>query len=223
MSQLGVIGDVHGDAARLERLLALPELRDRNIVMLGDFVDRGEQSAAVLSLLVDLRRVLGDGLILLQGNHELAFLRYVRDGDLAAFGRFGGLATIRSYVGVAAGDVRAQLAADLPADHLRLLTESLLTHWETDDMLLSHAGYDPVRPAARTQQALVESSHPSLFDPETVARTRPRPLVVCGHYVQRSGKPYDVAGFVCVDTGCGTTGGPLTALLLPEHTFVAVA
>lgn len=223
MNELAVIADVHGDARRLERLLSLPELGDRDLVLLGDYVDRGERSAAVLGLLVDLKRTRGAGLVLLQGNHELALLRYLRDGDLAAFGRFGGLATIRSYVGIARGDVRAQLAAELPADHLQLLMQSMQTHVETDDVLLSHAGYDPARPAARTQQALVEATHPSLFDPATVARTRPRPLVVCGHYVQRSGKPYDVAGFVCIDTGCGTTGGPLTALLLPEHTFVSVA
>jgi serine/threonine protein phosphatase 1 len=48
----------------------------------------------------------------------------------------------------------------------------------------------------------------------------PRPLVICGHYVQRSLKPYCSSNFVCLDTGCGSVpGAPLSVALLPKREF----
>ncbi|MFW5660260.1 MAG: metallophosphoesterase, partial [Oceanicaulis sp.] len=69
------IGDVHGCADALETLLAKIARHKRThhgarahrIVMLGDFVDRGPDSARVLDLCLDLDR---EGHIVLPGNHD---------------------------------------------------------------------------------------------------------------------------------------------------------
>ena len=95
------IGDVHGDYQRLLELLrtaALVDAKnawiggDTHLVLTGDFVDRGDHSAQVLDLLMDLEpqaRKAGGRLHALIGNHEAmdlyGDLRYVTKDDFAGF------------------------------------------------------------------------------------------------------------------------------------------
>ena len=95
------IGDVHGDYQRLLELLRTAGLVDAknawtggatHLVLTGDFVDRGDHSAQVLDLLMDLEpqaRKAGGGLHALIGNHEAmdlyGDLRYVTKDDFAGF------------------------------------------------------------------------------------------------------------------------------------------
>jgi len=221
--RLVIIGDVHGDATRLSAMLSMPELRDRRIVLVGDFVNRGRDTRGVLDLLLRIRAERGDRLVLLAGNHELALLTYLDAGDFVMFARHGGLATIRSYVDFAKPDVHSQFVDSFPAAHEHLLRDSLLAHYETNDLLISHAGYTPAQPTDRTIETLALGSYPELFSPDRDASCSPRHLVVCGHYVQRAGRPYDTPGFICLDTGCGTLpANPLTSVLLPERVFLQV-
>lgn len=75
MARLVVIGDVHGCIEELEALLARVRLvaSDR-VVFLGDLVDRGPESAAVVRL---ARTVCAArlGSTCLLGNHEMKLLR----------------------------------------------------------------------------------------------------------------------------------------------------
>lgn len=75
MSRLVVIGDVHGCLEELEALLGRirPTAKDR-VVFLGDLVDRGPESAAVVRL---ARTVCGanPASTTLLGNHEMKLLR----------------------------------------------------------------------------------------------------------------------------------------------------
>jgi serine/threonine protein phosphatase 1 len=220
--RLVIIGDIHGDAVRLREALRRVEALDRRVVFLGDYVDRGPESAGVLDALIRARAVLGAKLVLLAGNHESAMIEYLDEGDLPGFARFGGMATIRSYVGQAAPDAHAQFVAAVPDAHMRLLRTELLPYYETDDVLVSHTGFDPENPFDRRRATMAEIGHAELFEWVQAGGRLPRPTVVCGHYAQRSMLPYDSRGLVCLDTGCGTTGGPLTMLILPEHEFVSV-
>ena len=95
------IGDVHGDYQRLVELLRTAGLvdaknawtgGDTHLVLTGDFVDRGDHSAQVLDLLMDLEpqaRKAGGWLHALIGNHEAmdlyGDLRYVTKDDFAGF------------------------------------------------------------------------------------------------------------------------------------------
>ncbi len=189
--------------------------------MVGDYVNRGPNSAGVLELLHREKQKRGDDLVLLWGNHESALLRFIESGDFVPFAAHGGMATIRSYVPRPYGDVHAQLARSIPYSHQDLLRNELELCFETEDLLVSHTGFDPETPSARTWEALVGNSHPELFATGGVVG-RPRPLVICGHYVQQSGRPFVSEGLVCIDTGCGTLNGPLTAVLLPDREFVAI-
>jgi serine/threonine protein phosphatase 1 len=219
---IAIIGDVHGDADRLARAMKDVRSLNRRVVLVGDYVNRGPDSSGVLQSLVAARADFGSQLVLIRGNHELALADYLDQGDLPKFARFGGLATIRSYVGVARPDVHAHFLSRFPKQHERLIRDDLVAYFETDGLLVSHAGFDPANPDDRSDMALTISHHPGLFEWAKMGGRLPRPMVVCGHYVQRNLKPYDQDGVVCLDTGCGTMAGPLTMLLLPEHKFVAL-
>nr|WP_318011641.1 metallophosphoesterase [Mesorhizobium sp. CO1-1-8] len=81
------IGDVHGcykELRALEQKILLDSLRFQSrkiIVMLGDYIDRGFQSARVLDHLL-APPPKGFQRICLAGNHEVAMLNYL-DGNLS--------------------------------------------------------------------------------------------------------------------------------------------
>ncbi len=208
------VGDIHGDALRLEALLGKLDLASRRLVFLGDYVNRGSDSRRVLDVLCDIARSLGDRVVFLAGNHELALLRYLADHDLPRFASYGGIATIRSYgVRSPVGDVAAAFRAAIPTAHINFL-EALKPAFEPDGILFSHAGMNPDLPEDRSLATMAGASHPEMFQ-ETVDRP-----IVCGHYVQRNGVPLVSGQVTCIDTGCGTIDGPLTAVTLPERTFI---
>jgi serine/threonine protein phosphatase 1 len=208
-----VVGDIHGDVRRLDALLARLDLKNRELVFVGDYVDRGPDSRSVLNILCGLKRALCDRVVFLAGNHDLAFLRYLRDGNLARFAALGGIATLRSYVTTPVGDLLAAVLGAIPSEHIAFL-EALVPAWHHGEHLISHTGFDPDHPNDRSMGAMAERSHPKMFE-RTLDFS-----VVCGHYVQRDRVPKISNRLLCIDTGCGTVDGPLTALLLPERSFV---
>jgi serine/threonine protein phosphatase 1 len=215
--RLAVIGDVHGDARRLTKILH--EVGSRKTVLVGDYIDRGPQARQVLDVLVEERSRRGDRLVLLLGNHERLLLNWLDGGSFAPYAMAGGIPTIRSYIERANSDVREQVRRALPANHEALLRDHLETYYEDEEVLISHTGIDPDHPQDRREETVVMSAHPSLFN--HVAARFPK-FVVCGHYVQSTGLPWITPSLACVDTGCGTRDGSLTALLLPERRYIQV-
>lgn len=68
-----VIGDIHGDLESLAHILKQREVATANrIIFLGDYGDRGEESAEMYYLILRLKVLAGKGekIILLCGNHE---------------------------------------------------------------------------------------------------------------------------------------------------------
>lgn len=214
---LAVVGDVHGDANRLAAALdVLLTDATLHLVFTGDYVNRGPDSRRVLDLLIAAREAHPGGVTLLRGNHEAALLAFLNGGGLPEFAACGGLATVRSYLEVVGSGALDEFRYTFPPAH-RALLDSTIGWYEDEDLLVSHAGFDPADPWERTPRALYTQGHPDLFGHDG---PWPRPLTVCGHYVQRGGKPYDSPRLVCLDTGCGTLPkGPLTVLTLPARDF----
>jgi serine/threonine protein phosphatase 1 len=107
------IGDIHGQLGRLEEALALIE-RDGGaaapLVFLGDYVDRGAESRAVIeTFLAGL--AAGRDWSFVKGNHDRMFERFLdsgtlRDGQIASgklyiHPNIGGAATLQSYFDLA--------------------------------------------------------------------------------------------------------------------------
>jgi serine/threonine protein phosphatase 1 len=83
MTRTIAIGDIHGELDHLRLLLdRLPRLEAHDtMVFLGDYIDRGPQSAQVVHYLRDILPTRTPArLVFLRGNHEDAWLRVVREG-----------------------------------------------------------------------------------------------------------------------------------------------
>lgn len=215
-NSIAVIGDIHGDVVRLRRALEELTATSRELVFVGDYIDRGPCSQEVITTLIELGDSRPD-VTFLRGNHESALLEWLNGGSIGPFIQQGGLTTIASYVSQPGPGVFEDLKRDFPARHRDFL-ECTRSYYENPGLFISHAGYDPTEPDNRDSDVLIYGRHATLFPPPNA---RPQELVVFGHYVQPSRQPYDQDGIICLDTGCGTLSqGPLTVLLLPEHKFL---
>lgn len=77
--QIFAIGDVHGQAEALQRLLdhiaaIQPAGKQRDIIFLGDLIDRGPENLRTIDLAMDADQIC-DRRFILPGNHELMMLR----------------------------------------------------------------------------------------------------------------------------------------------------
>lgn len=125
------IGDIHGQRDLLAALVASIEADEASrgaarttIILLGDLIDRGPDSAGVIAMartLAKRRKVR-----ILFGNHEEMFLQAMDNTEvLRAFLRYGGRETILSYPVDAAAwnaatleEAQAMMCAAVPQDDL---------------------------------------------------------------------------------------------------------
>jgi serine/threonine protein phosphatase 1 len=153
------IGDVHGRADLLEQafqaidydLLHRPYPRSIE-VYLGDYIDRGPDSKAVIDLLLE-RRARRETACL-SGNHEWFMLQFFQSPELLMdWQRHGARETFLSYgvripypleIHHCAG-IAAELRAAIPESHLQFLVSLLLTH-RAGDYVFVHAGLRPGLP-----------------------------------------------------------------------------
>jgi len=213
-----VIGDVHGESGRLRAALASVDPQ-RVCILVGDYVNRGPDSRGVLQTLVDEQERRPDTLVCLRGNHDQAFIDFLEERmEPEDFIGHGGLRTLRSYLtGPLESDVYAQARRAVPDSHLRFL-KATRTHYESELLFVSHAGWDTRTPSGRSLKEMAWPQLPKVFD---MTMPQPRPWTVFGHYVQTAGKPFGQAGRFCIDTGCGSIPGhPLTVLSLPERSYL---
>ncbi len=232
-----VIGDIHGDIRALAALWGMLPPLDRadTVVFLGDYVDRGPDSAAVVAFVRTLGARTPAQVVTLRGNHEDAWLRAIDEG----FSPFtdppnnGTQACFRSFSGLAADhdltapeDASRERGRFFPADVVAWMRD--LRWWHED----AHGIYVHAGVPWNGERWL----HPSEVDPPLPLlwlRTRQffthyegKPMVV-GHTVTgvlppelssfTPEDPTDLWAGPCVyaiDTGSGK-GGFLTALELP--------
>lgn len=153
------VGDIHGRLDCLQRAHALIDAdvaagatpREHAVeIYLGDYVDRGPQSKAVIDQLI-ARRPRAP-MMFLRGNHEIMMQKFLDgQGTFEEWRNFGGLETLVSY-GVdargllAAGDLApAALAVVLPQSH-RLFLAELENYCLFGHYCFVHAGLRPNLP-----------------------------------------------------------------------------
>ncbi|MEO1061932.1 MAG: metallophosphoesterase [Actinomycetota bacterium] len=197
MRPVAFIGDIHGGHDLLRQMLDEPRLMDRELVFLGDYVNRGPQSRAVVQHLIQLRDTHPRSTTFLRGNHDAAFNEVLQGSRAAAFLLMGGSATVRSWVPEVVGDVGQAVRASATAEEVEFFA-TLSGSWSRDGVLAVHS-----RPA----------------DLETLEDVA---LLIVGHHQQDDASPRIVNGCAYLDTGCGSRpDGRLSALLLPEREFIS--
>jgi len=126
-----IIADVAGELDALTRLIARrPDTEE--IILLGDLVDRGPDSAGVVAFAMNTRRVRA-----IKGNHEHMMVDYWKytqqyEGEIWKYN--GGIQTIESYMRTY-GDDRP------PETHLTWLN-TLPIRIETEKFIATHAPID---------------------------------------------------------------------------------
>lgn len=153
-TEVAFVGDVHGNLSALRGLRhALDAHGCSHTVYLGDYVNKGAQSAEVMEELIAHSQ--SGRATLLAGNHEKTLLEALETGDLSAFLKMGGAMTIRSYVGGRVGpDVLGSFRARFPLEHLEAL-RCMPDTYESDDLIAQH-----VLPAASTPKFRVGAHVP---------------------------------------------------------------
>ncbi|MET7244122.1 metallophosphoesterase family protein [Methylobacterium sp. EM32] len=201
------IGDVHGRADLLARLLAAIEEhragRPRRLVFLGDVVDRGPDSAGAVAMLRDLQAREPDAVTCLMGNHEAMLLDAAAGTNRDLWRINGGAATLASYGAVRPGELPAEIVAWIAA---------LPTLHGDARRWYVHGGLDPAREAeASDRETRLWMREPFLSAGHDFGRH-----VVHGHTPTRDGRPELLAHRTNLDTGA-VFGGPLTAGVLTDE------
>jgi serine/threonine protein phosphatase 1 len=142
-----VIGDIHGCVSELTCLLEnLPLKPADRIVFLGDYIDRGPDSKAVVSYLIGMAKAIDNEMVFLKGNHEDMLLAYL--GFAGNYGEMflanGGQATLASYGIPLIATSQDSAMARIPADHLDFLLR-LKNYQVHDSFLCVHAGVQPLK------------------------------------------------------------------------------
>ena len=209
------IGDIHGCAATLDRLLErLRPTAEDHLVFVGDYIDRGPDSKRVIDRLLELRNVVN--CTFLRGNHEAFMLGYLDHGALRDWRGNGGLDTLRSYL-------NGHDKAHVPEAHVAFV-RATEPYYETSDFFFVHAGLKPHLSIEENKRRfgedvfLWERSH---MEAQNMVWEKP---VICGHTPLRD--PLDRDRLIAIDTGCVYHNRPgmgrLTAVRLPEREFVFV-
>lgn len=212
------IGDIHGCADALDRLLG--EIarhssgRERRLVFLGDYIDRGPDSAGVLKMLQEIDRTEMGQATFLMGNHERMLLdAYEKPFGVTAWLENGGRSTLASF-GIRDPE-------DLPRDALNWIS-ALPTSHEDARRYYVHAGFRPGRQGIDPDvEARLWIRKPFLTEEFDFGKH-----VVHGHTPQKNGRP-DVHPFrTNVDTacvfGCSLTAGVFTGEAGPAVEFLQV-
>ncbi|WP_232090315.1 metallophosphoesterase [Sphingomonas sp. HMP9] len=183
----------------------------RTVILLGDLVNRGPDSALVIDYARDL---LASGVgRLIKGNHEELFVLAAR-GDRQAVRSLmhnGGLATLTSF-GLAEEDINrgnyndlaTLLKTRIPRDVVTLLDagESKIA---VGGYLFVHAGIRPGVPLAEQQAADLRWIREDFL----ASRAAHGAMIVHGHTIEKTANEYD--NRIGIDTGAYKTG-VLTAI-----------
>lgn len=210
--RLYAIGDVHGrlDLFRtmIDRIEADDAARgpaDTTVILLGDLVDRGPDSAGV----IDAARAWGARrrLRLVQGNHEEMFLDSFHDDEtLRQFLRHGGRETLASYRIDAAtcdsattAELRQTMATCVPAADIAFL-QAMEERVHVGDYLFVHAGIRPGVPIAEQTGSDMRWIRGEFLHDQSVREF----MVVHGHTIAE--EPEFTPNRIGLDTGAYRSG-----------------
>ncbi|SLN13371.1 Serine/threonine-protein phosphatase 1 [Aquimixticola soesokkakensis] len=222
------VGDVHGcfnAYCDLEQKItadaaADPAPNQRLLVLLGDLVDRGPQSGALIDHLLT-KPPVGFDRVCLMGNHEDMFTMFAQAPvENAQWLDFGGRETLISY-GVPSDLIDASrssntrmkqiIAAHVPRNHLDYIA-NLPVSLSLPEWFFCHAGVNPDLALDQQSKDDLVWSDPAVLDQHRVANT----TVVHGHTPEP--QVLVLPHRICVDTGAYSTHR-LSAIKLKDGAF----
>lgn len=213
------IGDIHGRLDLFEAIIAAIEAEiaaaprlDHRIVLLGDLVDRGPDSAGVIRLTQEWQQHRNVRVLI--GNHEDMFLAaFTSPEKLRHFLKHGGYETVLSFgftpqeIGsLELEEIHALYCARIPAA-VRDYVAAFEPMIRAGDYVFVHAGVDPTRPLAEQKRSDLLWIRAGFLDHEGALEK----VVVHGHTI--FDHVMDCGNRIGIDTGAFRSG-VLTALVL---------
>ena len=205
-NRLIAIGDIHGEVEKLNSLIDRLDLqKQEKVIFLGDYIDRGLNSKAVIERILDLSKKIE--CVFLKGNHEDMLLKTKitqSQDDIEHWLLSGGISTYDNY-------------GDYPAifnTHGKFLDSLKLYHIEQNYMFV-HAGINPKKELSEQtkddllwiREELLDNSHNLPYK------------IIFGHTPFR--EPLILDDKIGIDTGCGKEKDlPLTAFICDSETFI---
>ena len=189
------VGDIHGCLAAFDAVLnAIALDKSDSLILLGDFVDRGPNSAGVIDRLIELRERCS--VFAIMGNHDELMLDVVEEHTwkMGHWLMYGGEQTMRSY-----GTTQVE---SIPKDHIAFL-KSCIPYCETEGHFFTHANYLDGKALAKTPGEVLRWE--SLLTRRPGRHTSGK-MAVLGHSAQKDGQILYAGYLLCIDTYCYGTG-----------------
>jgi serine/threonine protein phosphatase 1 len=213
------IGDIHGRLDLYEALIAAIEAeitaapgRDHRIVLLGDLVDRGPDSAGVIRRTQEWQQFRSVRVLI--GNHEEMFLLAFNGPErLRHFLKHGGYETVLSFgfTPHEVGTLELEVLCDLYGARIPKDVRDYVAAFEpmicAGDYVFVHAGIDPARSLAEQKRSDLLWIRAGFLDHEGALEK----VVVHGHTIFEH--VMDCGNRIGIDTGAFRSG-VLTALVL---------
>lgn len=152
-----VVSDIHGCLRNFNEVLENFNPQKQQLILLGDYVDRGPDSLGVLQKIIELKKLYPSTIVLL-GNHENLFLKFLHDKmDLKELVHYldecGGKETLESFTDELIDTYDFDhLENNLETTRLQILSHNkeiidflqtdLQYYYETENIIFTHAGYD---------------------------------------------------------------------------------
>ena len=155
-----VIADIHGQLQSLNLILKriLPLREQDELIFLGDYIDRGPDSAGVINRLIELKTLFDNQITFIRGNHEDLLLKsmnvYPWGELLNPYGTWmqnGGIQCAESYAIKNKIDPKQVYSMNqfriqeiIFKDHIDFIIDETKFYYETEDYIFCHAGIDPL-------------------------------------------------------------------------------
>jgi serine/threonine protein phosphatase 1 len=227
--QVYVIGDIHGRADLLERILERIDAhigtsgaQNPHLAFVGDYLDHGPDSATVLIRLRELTNDFPGNVTCLMGNHERMLLDFLNDPATRGprWLRSGAGPTLESF-----GLHTVDLGPGSPPEAFLRAARSLRSHlpdgmadwlaarplsWHSGNLWVVHAGADPRYPMAEQSARVLIWGHPE-FD------SMPRgDGIWIAHGHTEVGQPSTGDGRINTDTGAWHSGRLTACAIRPD-------
>lgn len=145
-----VISDPHGAEAEFRQILKHHDAQKEQLLLLGDYVDRGNSSLNMVKLVKRLQEE--QQAIVLKGNHEEMFLEFLKRPEEVAYWyyKYGGWSTVDSFLEKKNAHQKytpKEVAKKILGKHKELISflEHLPLYHEEEEWIFVHAGFNPFR------------------------------------------------------------------------------
>jgi serine/threonine protein phosphatase 1 len=220
MSRLYAISDIHGCFDTFYELLIrqIDLKKSDRLILLGDYIDRGDKSKEVIDFIVDLNKN-GFDIIPLSGNHEAMLLEsFQNPGMLPLWYMNSGMTTLHSF-GIK--DIR-----DIDTKYIDFFI-NLRYYYTSGNFIFVHAGFNDFAPDPFSDlhimiwECSVQYDNPVFKGKTIIHGHRPKTIEYVNKLINEKSK------VIPIDTGCVYENEPgygnLSALEVNSMSLISVS